>query len=72
MRKNPFYSAIARELDAVGIRHIRAGRGKHDALTFDLGGRRQCIMMPSSPLDWHAPHSARSHVRRVLKARGLA
>jgi hypothetical protein len=72
VRKNPVYSAIAAELDAAGIRHIRTVRGKHEAVTFDLGGRRQCIIMPSSPSDWRAPHSARSHLRRVLKAGGTA
>ena len=39
LKKNPVYSAIARELDDAGIRHTRCRRGKHEAVEFEIAGR---------------------------------
>jgi hypothetical protein len=69
MKKNSVYEAIARELDGAGIRHTRSTRGKHEAVEFESGGKRQLIIMSASPSDWRAPRKARSYVRRVLRQR---
>ena len=72
MRKNEVYSAVARELNAAGIDHVRSTRGKHEAVTFKLGSRTTTVIVPVSSSDWRAPRSARSFVRRVLRSGGAA
>ena len=65
-------TAVLAELATVGIQAELVRRGKHLKLCWATAAGLRFAFIPVSSSDWRAARNARAHVRRVLRADGLA